>query len=386
MKALFIHDHIFRLYKDTYYSPGGLPSIVWERYLNHFKSLSVVSRGCKVNALSNSLTCASHDKVRFHLFYQVRGGLDYYRYRKTIKKVLLPLIQSHDFVILRLPSNIGFFASEICRDLGKCYIVEVVGCSWDSSWNYGTIFHKLIAPYNFFKTRKIVRNALSSIYVTQFFLQNRYPNINITNYASNVQLTDVSISNLNNHIDLIENSNGIINIGMIGDLNTKFKGYDIALKAMSILKRFNFVFHLVGGGDQTYIRSLVKKYNLEDKVNIIGRLQSGDKIFSFLDSLDIYIHPSKQEGLPRAVIEAMSRACPILASSVAGIPELIDLNWLHKPGDSEKLASHLKNFMNNKDLLKEQATLNFNKSLEYQQDVLNKRRFEFFESSIGLNR
>ena len=61
-----------------------------------------------------------------------------------------------------------------------------------------------------------------------------------------------------------------------------------------------------------------------------------------MDQVDIYIQPSLTEGLPRGLLEAMSRGCPAIASRVGGIPELLGNSCLHRPGDAEGLARLLK--------------------------------------------
>ena len=58
--------------------------------------------------------------------------------------------------------------------------------------------------------------------------------------------------------------------------------------------------------------------------------------------MDIYIQPSLTEGLPRALLEAMGRGCPAIASQVGGISELLEASCLHRPGDAEGLARLLK--------------------------------------------
>src|SRR5690606_25360259 len=44
----------------------------------------------------------------------------------------------------------------------------------------------------------------------------------------------------------------------------------------------------------------------------------------YLSSSDIFVLPSKDEGLPISIIEAMRAGLPVIATSVAGIPEMID--------------------------------------------------------------
>jgi len=387
MEALFVHDHVFYKQGEQYYSPGGLPSEAWNRYLKNVDKLYVVSRGSEDKEKSG-LILSSSPRIEFDLLYQVKGGLDYYKYKKDITQKLEEYIRKVDLVVIRVPSTIGYFAFKICKRLNKPFVTEVVGCAWDSSWNYGSLAIKLQAPLGYFRMKSMVRESHASTYVTEYFLQKRYPTeAKITTFASNVQipLTDEVVKE--NHLDYLQESEAkILRIGCIGNLNVKYKGFDVALEALKIFKKQNpdirFQFLLVGGGNQDYVKKIIKKTQLEDDCIIVGRLQAGKEIFNFLDKLDLYIHPSKQEGLPRSVIEAMSRACPVLASNVAGIPELINASYLHDPGDVGKFSKDLQSVLTDSKRRMEMAQENFEKSKEYVLDVLEERRISFFNKVV----
>ena len=105
---------------------------------------------------------------------------------------------------------------------------------------------------------------------------------------------------------------------------------------------------------------------------------SGDPVLAWLDEIDLYLQPSFQEGLPRAAIEAMSRACPVLGSTAGGIDELIQGDCLHRPGDVATLSSHILQCFRNTDLQLRMARENFETSHRYSMEVLSKKRFEFW--------
>ncbi|MCH7401713.1 glycosyltransferase [Belliella kenyensis] len=390
MKALFVHDHNFFNVNNEYYSSGGLPSHAWERYMENVDLLFVVSRGSKRNEVVDGLVKSSYNNVKFDLLYQVKGGLDYYKFHNEIKDKLRSHIYEVDFVIIRVPSIIGFYAYKICKELNKPFVTEVVACAWDSTWNYGKLSVRLQAPLRYFQMKQIVRNSFATIYVTKCFLQKRYPtNAKIVESASNVQIPIPDSNLLKDRLNYsrIKSLENVFKIGMIGNLAVKSKGFDVALESLRKLKNINkclkFHFYLVGGGDQRYIKRLITLKGLENDCIIVGRLQSGSEIFEFLKDLDLYIHPSKQEGLPRSVIEAMSVGCPVLASNVAGIPELINSEFLHKPGNYEKLFQDLIRVLSNKELRVSMSSFNFERSKEYSKDILDKKKIEFFEKVVN---
>lgn len=393
MKVLFVHDHVIYSKDDVYYSPGGLKADVWARYLDTglIDSLTVVSRGVKLDTMREGLVKSSIPKVHFDPVYEVKGGIDYYLKAGLIKERLRKYIEQVDVVIIRAPSAFGTYAYNICQQLNKPYITEVVGCTWDSNWNYGSILGKLRAPLSFIKNKAVVKNSIASLYVTEHFLQGRYPsNATIITHASNVHIPDPNVSVLDAHINRLSSvkSDHVFKLGILSNIAVKYKGYDVAIEALKKLKErrpdLKFQFLVAGGGSPDYINGLIEKYDMANEVKLLGQLASGDEVFNYLDDLDIFLQPSLTEGLPRSVIEAMSRGCPVLASSAGGIPELLNKQFLHKPGDAEKLSFDIEKLIADKELRVKAAKQNFEKSREYTDSVLSQRRLEFYRNAFEL--
>ena len=83
---------------------------------------------------------------------------------------------------------------------------------------------------------------------------------------------------------------------------------------------------------------LVETAGLGERVRFVGAVRD---VTTFLDTLDILVVPSRQEGFGRVVIEGMARGLPVVASRVGGIPEIIqsgDNGWLVPPRDPLALA------------------------------------------------
>lgn len=381
MKAIFIHDHPFHEFNGEFYSPATFPSNIWKRYLSVFEEIVVVGRGRSVFD-NKGLSLSSCENVVFKPYFGVSGGVDYLLKKRKIKKHLKPLIKQADAIILRLPSFFGECAVEICNQLGRPYLAEMVGCSWDSSWNYGSVTGKLRAPFSLMKTKQAIKNACGVIYVTEHFLQQRYPtNAQITSYASNVYIEEFSEEVLSNHQLYLKSDKTSYKLALLANLQVKYKGFEVIFKALELaIKKLDkpVVLYLYGGGKSDYIKSLVRKYRIEENVKIMGLLNSGQEVYEALDGVDLYVHPSLTEGLPRAVIEAMSRGCPVLASSAGGIPELLDSNYLHKPGDYNKLAEQLFVCLSNENKLLEMSKDNFFKAKNYTSSILNERRNKFW--------
>ncbi|MGW5887048.1 glycosyltransferase [Priestia megaterium] len=389
MKALFVHDHIFYYDDDgNYYTSGKLPYEVWGRYLAVFDHIVIGARVRKITDKDaiNKLNISSGNNVSFVPLPSVSSPKAMILNMPKAKVLLQESIEKVDAVIARLPSELGSLAVKVSQNANKPYAVEVVAHAWDAFWNYGSFVGKIHAPFATLKTKRQVANSKYAIYVTSKFLQEKYPSNGFTANASNVELMSF------NELEILEkrykkiaerfDKKSILKIGLIGSLSSKYKGIDTSLLALSRIKGQlppDFEFHVLGDGDPSHWIDMANQLGLSKNVFFDGTLPGGEPVYNWLDGIDLYIHPSKQEGLPRAVIEAMSRGCPIIASTVAGIPELLDQNNLHKPGDVNHLINLLLEYADNKVWFKEQAKINIRTANEYTKPVLDQRRTLFWE-------
>jgi glycosyltransferase involved in cell wall biosynthesis len=87
--------------------------------------------------------------------------------------------------------------------------------------------------------------------------------------------------------------------------------------------------------------------------------------------------------MPRTLLEAMSMGCPVLASKIGGIPEIISREYLHSPGNYKKLSEQIKLFYENRKLLKREAFHNLELVGPYSKTNLIKKRTEFFTKMIN---
>ena len=95
------------------------------------------------------------------------------------------------------------------------------------------------------------------------------------------------------------------------------------------------------------------------------------------DQLDVYIHPSYGEGLSRAILEAMARACPVLSTAVGGAGELTDPGCLFEPGDFRQAARLLQK-MSSPAIRQAQAMACFARAQDYAKARLDPLREAFY--------
>jgi len=109
-------------------------------------------------------------------------------------------------------------------------------------------------------------------------------------------------------------------------------------------------------GQEAYVDRLlrmIKEFGLEDIVLLKGRQQN---IHEYMRAADIYIHPSRMEGQPNAILEAMSTGLPVIANLLPGITDEIlqcgRFGYLIDAEDAPKFASALRVLINNEPLRK----------------------------------
>ena len=101
-------------------------------------------------------------------------------------------------------------------------------------------------------------------------------------------------------------------------------------------------------------------------------------MFNLLDRSDLYIQPSNQEGLPRATIEAMSRALPCVVSNAGGLPELINHKHVHDKHSPQELADKIYNILNSHTDYNQASHDNTLNAQKYLTSELKERRSQFY--------
>ncbi|MGF1640656.1 MAG: glycosyltransferase family 4 protein [Rhodospirillales bacterium] len=386
LTALFAHDHFFVETPDGgCFSDGQFPALSWSRYLEHVDRLIVCARrrGLRPGEAVEGLSSSRREGVSFRFVPDLSGVRGIVSGHRRAARVLREIVGSVDAVVVRLPSNVGLLAAALAKEAGKPVAVEVAGCVWDGLWNYGRLQAKAYAPIAFWRMRRTIRAAPYVLYVTREFLQSRYPTDGVQASASNVQLASPDGAVLERRLRrLAGGPRTPFVLGIIASLKSNFKGIQTALAALSVAAADlpSFQFRVLGAGDPARWRTMAAERGLADRVRFDGVLPSGEPVMAWLDDVDLYLQPSFKEGVPRALIEAMSRGCPAIASTCGGIPELLDDDCLHRPGDDKALAARIARAARDSSWLGQQARRNFEKSRDYDPQALSERRSIFWNA------
>jgi colanic acid/amylovoran biosynthesis glycosyltransferase len=132
------------------------------------------------------------------------------------------------------------------------------------------------------------------------------------------------------------------------------KGYDYLLKACAMLAADGFDFRLTLAGDgpkRRALERLCRRLNLDGRVSFPGFV-SYEKVPDLFRRADVFVMPSvvhlsgDRDGIPLVLMEALLHRVPVVATSVSGIPELIqnhDTGVLIPQKNEQAIADAVKN-------------------------------------------
>lgn len=107
---------------------------------------------------------------------------------------------------------------------------------------------------------------------------------------------------------------------------TSEKNQQLLIRALAALRADggNWELVLVGEGPQeSRLRGLSRELGVADFVEFTGMVQRGGRLWQCFDEADLFILPSRSEGTPKVLLEAMARGLPVVAAAVGGVPSIV---------------------------------------------------------------
>ncbi|MHC6222073.1 glycosyltransferase [Arthrobacter sp. MMS24-S77] len=341
---------------------------LWDPYVQNIRQFRLAGR---VNTARNSAERSLEGIPIYPLPYYV-GFRGFVRSLPKTAIAVFRAISSSRRVIARLPGAIGFMAVVFARFMGRRVFVEVVGDPREVLLASNTaVLRRLAGPVGLLM-RWCVGQAEAGRFVTQNYLQERYP---LQESAVRIAISDVRLVERDFSAHYSRSSEFKWRLGAVGSQERDYKGHDLAIRALSELRKdgLDADLTLVGKGvEQASLRLLATELDVQEHVTFVDAIHSRQDLNEFMDCLDILLHPSRTEGLPRVVLEAMARSRPVIGSDVGGVPELVDPRWIVGKGDVESLVKKIGEMMKLPDNeLHEIASRNFATASFYRHDLLN---------------
>ncbi|GAB3003482.1 glycosyltransferase [Psychrosphaera aestuarii] len=383
-KVIFVfHDARFVVLPNgEYYTRSKADAFFWQRYLSEFDKVVVVSRVAEVSEVSSEYKKADCEGVTFEHLCNYRGIGGFVRnILKMVKKgwsLSRRIKKQNATLVFRLPLSL----TAVIPMIFNKYSVEVVGDPYDAVAGR-TVSSKMIAWLLKVKMKWEVKGAYASSFVTEHSLQKTYPpkrGTFSTNYSS-LALLDTDYF-LREPESANKNSYQILSVG---SLEHYYKGPDVLLHALKKVREKGLDVNLVwvGAGIKLEeVKGLANELGLSNAVNFVGFCDFNE-IKTWHKTSDVFVLASRQEGLPRAMIEAMASSMCCVGTDVGGVAELITNKLIAPPDNVDDLASRLLTVLEQYPLRNEQSQLNFEHAQKYKNSLLQKRRNEFYRTIEG---
>ncbi len=140
----------------------------------------------------------------------------------------------------------------------------------------------------------------------------------------------------------IPNDHAIVaNVSAIADHKDYPTFVNTASEVLKVNDKVTFLIIGGDGGEKSMITDLIKNNGLTDHILLTGYLKDA---YLLISQLDIFLFPSKMEGLGTSILDAQATGVPVVSTYAGGIPELIthnDTGLLSPIGDSKDLAKNI---------------------------------------------
>lgn len=278
-------------------------------------------------------------KLKTHPISLINGKGKYLRavsYFFSLSKFLLTNKKWPDVIYVRF---LGDAAATICflkyLNLIKAPLVSTPA----NAGAAGDLFYIASAPISRFWIRLINShcNAINLI-APEMLNDLKAANITkplVTQIPNGVPIYENTLSPNNSHI---------ISLISVGRLSNQ-KGYDIFLEALSKLNCVfsSFLVTIIGDGpERKKLLNLTAHYGLQDKIHFLGELNQSE-IRNHLQNADIFVLPSRYEGMSNAGLEAMEASRPLILTGCGGLDAhiLSNMGWVATPGSVDSLFEKL---------------------------------------------
>lgn len=316
------------------YTDSLHPYPYWTRYLGVFRRVHVVARVIDGPLPPGALRADGPD-VTFAALPEFVGPGGLARVAPATIARVIDATGPRASAILRVPGFIGSLVWAALVARRRRFAVQVVGDPAASL--AGSAAVRRFRGLGVALTRRQVASAIALTYVTRRALQVAYP---APPDAPVVSVSDVDLPDaLFAAPPLPIEARTSLRAAFVGSLEQPYKGLDVLLAALARARTAVELTVIGDGRLRGELESLATRLGIAARVRFVGRLPSSAAVQAALPGHDVMIVPSRTEGLPRAMLEAMALGLPCIASAVGGVPELLEPVDTVAPEDTAALAA-----------------------------------------------
>lgn len=388
MKLLVVADGHYYIDKEqNVYVESVFDYSFYARYLSAFDEVYAIIRAEKVEMPPKDCKKASGPNVYFLPIPPSKGVKQYAMNYLDNQKLIKEYVKEFECAIFRIPGVVANTVMPIFEKTGKPYAIEVVVDPWEY-FAKGTV-QGITRPFVrrgwTQSLKKACMRANGVSYVTQHYLQEKYPCRALANPGkdyftgsySSVELPDDKFGTSKEYWKKDKYI-----ISHVANAFTGYgKGHITLMKASKeVLERgYDIDVWFVGDGPlKGEFEDKAKELGIAEHVKFLGRMPSGDAVRERIKESDLFVFPTRAEGLPRVILEAMAEGIPAISSPVCGIPEILPKECLVDYDDYHGYAEAIIRMLDDPGLMTEHSKRNLEVSKEYKSSILNARRKEFY--------
>jgi glycosyltransferase involved in cell wall biosynthesis len=390
LKALVtLEDHLWRSSDGCIRGHGPTGYSIWSELLDSFEQVVLLARVGNRHAVSSEGNTVEGAAVSVHELPDYFGPWQYLRTLPTLRSRVREAVAQCDTYLIRVPGLIGRLAWQELRRLKTPYAAEVMSDPWDTMGpgSMPTPFRPLYRESAARNLRTICESATATLYWSSGTMRQRYPSGDnaFTCVAPRIFLNGgyALPEHLHDRSQGTDSgSNRVWRVGFIGSFAQLYKGSDTLLRALPFCLGHGARLDASFVGEGRYrkdMESLARDLSVERNVSFLGQLGFGEPVRDFLDSIDLFVMPSRAEGLPRALVEAMARGCPCIGSNVGGIPELLAAEDIVPPNDPEALARKIMEVTADPQRMKTMSARNLARARQFDPEALREMRRAFYQ-------
>jgi glycosyltransferase involved in cell wall biosynthesis len=264
--------------------------------------------------------------------------------------------------------------------------MEVIGDPYESLGPGGKIHPRrpLIGWWLSPEQQRLCREAKVVTYVTQAALQRRYPPSPLvpTMACANVQLPPAAfVAEPRAYAPTVRP----MTLLTVAILAQPYKGVDVLIAALARCVSAGMDLRLMVVGDGVHRRQLeqqARSAGLGERVQFLGQVAFGAPMRALMDQADLFVLPSRAEGLPRALLEAMARGLPCLGTNAGGMPEVLAAADMVPPDQPAALAGLILQVVGSPARLRQMSARSLETARRYGDDVLGERRLAFYREVV----
>lgn len=232
--------------------------------------------------------------------------------------------------------------------------------------------------------RYIAGRSAGVMYVTSEHLQRKYPAKSGRSFGtSDVFIPeDAFLTEPRLFLDFQPANAKLVYVAM---MSQAYKAHDDLLTAFAEVRQQwpNIQLTLVGDGQlRPSLEKLAADLGIHDNITFTGKVAHGPQLTEVLDSSDLFVMPSRAEGLPRVIVEAMARGLPAVSTDVGGISELIPPDYLVRPNDAHEFAQKIKTTLSDRSELALMSQANLKTASQFTPEIVNSKISAFYSFII----